>query len=111
MLRMAGVESPLTFACVLAWALAWNDPEADAWRKARRLVDVHLHVEPTEERYARATRILDEAGVGFGLNLSGGTVTRRAAAADGKSELERHRELVLRLHPGRYGLAMNFDWS
>jgi hypothetical protein len=108
---MASVASLL--ACTLALVFFRNDPEADAWRTQHRLVDVHLHVEPTEERYARATKILDEAGIGFGLNLSGGTVTRTSEASqrDGKSEFERHKELVDRLHPGRYGLAMNFDWS
>lgn len=111
MFRLVGVASLLVLAAALWPAPTLNDPEAEAWRAARRLVDVHLHIEPTEERYARATRILDEAGIGFGLNLSGGTVTHRADAPDGKSEFERHRELVLRLHPGRYGLAMNFDWS
>jgi hypothetical protein len=108
---MAGV-APLLI-CTLAFVVPRNDPEADAWRAQHRLVDVHLHIEPTEERYARATRILDAAGIGFGLNLSGGTVTRGSEESkrDGKSEFERHRDLVLRLHPGRFGLAMNFDWS
>jgi predicted TIM-barrel fold metal-dependent hydrolase len=95
---------------VAARAVACDDPEAAAWRAAHRLVDVHVHVEATEERYARAARILDAAGIGFALNLSGGTVTR-GGGGDGRSEFERHRELVERLHPGRFGLAMNFDWS
>jgi predicted TIM-barrel fold metal-dependent hydrolase len=98
-------------AAVLAFALhaVCDDPEAAAWRAARRLADVHVHVEATEERYARAARLLDSAGIGFALNLSGGTATRPAGG--GPSQLERHRELVERLHPGRFGLALNLDWS
>ena len=85
-----------------------NLPDADLWRTERRLVDVHAHVEATEERYARATRLLEGAGIGLALNLSGGTVTRRDGAA---SDFERHRELAARLHPDRWMLAMNLDWS
>jgi len=92
-----------------AFARASDDPEAVAWRVVRRLADVHVHVEATEERYARAARLLDQAGIGFALNLSGGTATRPAGG--GPSQLEHHRERVERLHPGRFGLALNLDWS
>ncbi len=102
-------------SAALLWAALAQEPapspnlaEGAAWRAQRRLVDVHVHVEATEERYARATRLLEGAGIGLALNLSGGTVTRRG---EEPSEFERNRDLAAKLHPGHYLLAMNLDWS
>ena len=49
----------------------------DAWRQERRVIDLHEHIGGTEEHLRRAVRILDRAGVGVGVNLSGGTVTAK----------------------------------
>jgi predicted TIM-barrel fold metal-dependent hydrolase len=97
-----------------------DDPPVDpaaakAWREQRRLADVHVHVEATEERYERATRLLSGAGIGLALNLSGGTVTKRAAGADGdaRSDFERHRDLVAKREASacRFLLAFNLDYG
>lgn len=50
---------------------------ADAWRRERRLVDMHMHIEPLPERYARAVRIMDAAGIGVGVELGSGTAVQR----------------------------------
>ncbi len=85
-----------------------NSPAADAWRTARRLMDLHEHIDFTAEAMARAIRILDRAGVGLAVNLSGGTVTRH----DGDpSEFERNKALADRLAPGRFLLYFNLDYS
>lgn len=80
----------------------------DAWRHERRLIDLHMHVDATEERFARAVRIMDAAGIGIGVNLSGGTVTTREG---GSPALQRVRELADRLHPGRFVHYMNLDYN
>lgn len=79
----------------------------DSWRAERRLIDMHQHVESTPERLARAVRILDRAGIGVCVNLSGGYVT----ADQGQlSEFERNRQLADRLYPGRFLLYFSLDY-
>jgi len=81
---------------------------SDRWRAEHRIIDLHMHIDGTEERIARAVRIMDAAGIGIGVNLSGGTVTR----ADGaKSEFERIKEMSDRLAPGRFLQYMNLDYA
>lgn len=78
------------------------------WRGERRVVDLHLHVEPLPERIERATGILDRAGVGVGVMLGAGTVTR----VDGRpSDFQRAKELADRLAPGRYLCHMLLDYA
>lgn len=80
----------------------------EAWRRERRIVDMHLHVEPLPERLDRAVAILDRAGVGTGVVLGAGTVTPR----DGRpSEFEVARDLAGRLHPGRFLHFMLLDYT
>lgn len=83
-------------------------PEAEDWRAARRLIDLHQHVDSTPERLAQAVRILDRAGIGVAVNLSGGTVTRRDG---GESEFARRRAIAERVAPGRFLLYFNLDYS
>ncbi len=85
-----------------------NLPEADAWRREHRLIDLHQHIEALPERVERAVRILDRAGIGVGVNLSGGTVTRKG---DEPSEFERTKTLLDRVAPGRFVQYFNLDYS
>ena len=87
-------------------ALALDSP--DVWRREHRIVDLHMHVEGAAERFARAVKIMDAAGVGVGVNLSGGTVTHGLGE---KSEFERVKEMADRLHPGRFVHYMNLDYA
>src|ERR1043166_1244652 len=48
---------------------------AGNWRAGRRIVDLHQHIDYTAEHLGRAVRIMDRAGIGLEVNLSGGTTT------------------------------------
>ncbi len=91
--------------CAPAW-LAAQTPEA--WRHEHRIIDMHMHVGASEDHFARAVRIMDAAGIGIGVNLSGGVVTH---APGEKSEFERVKEMADRLHPGRFVHYMNLDYA
>jgi len=101
--------------CLLAPTLTAADDVADVraraaqWRLEHRTIDLHMHIEAKEERYRRALRIMDAAGVGIGVNLSGGTVTK--GPDGGPSEFEQNRALVERLAPGRFLLYFNLDFK
>ncbi len=99
--RLAAEEVPRPLP--LAEALS---PEV--WRAERRIVDLHLHVEPLPERLDRAVEILDRAGVGLGVMLGAGTVTR---TEERPSEFERAREIANRQYPGRFLQHMLLDYS
>ena len=63
-------------------AAALGDPRVDAmsfdvWRKERRIIDLHQHIEAAPERFQRAIGILDRSGVGIGVILGAGTVTAK----------------------------------
>ena len=82
--------------------------EPETWRSEHRIIDLHMHIDGTEERLARAVRIMDAAGLGIGVNLSGGTVTH---APGEMSEFERVKAMADRLHPGRFVHYMNLDYA
>jgi predicted TIM-barrel fold metal-dependent hydrolase len=82
--------------------------QADGWRAQRRLIDLHQHVAYTDADLARAVRIMDQVGIGVGVNLSGGTVTRRG---DQPSEFERNKALADRRFPDRFVHYMNLDYG
>ena len=84
------------------------NPEAERWRAEHRTIDLHQHVEYTEERLARNIRIMDAVGLGIGVNLSGGTTTSKNGA---RSDFEKNKELADRLYPGRFLHYMNLDYS
>ncbi|MDP7176926.1 MAG: amidohydrolase family protein [Verrucomicrobiota bacterium] len=90
----------------MAFAVADDSPEQ--WRKERRLVDLHQHVGSSEALLQRAVSIMDRAGIGIGVNLSGGTVTHKE---DEFSAFERNKALGDRLHPGRFAYYMNLDYG
>ncbi|MBI3415487.1 MAG: amidohydrolase family protein [Verrucomicrobia bacterium] len=81
---------------------------ADEWRAEHRLIDLHQHIDCTEEHLARTVRIMDAVGLGIGVNLSGGTVTRKD---DQPSDFERNKRLSDRLFPGRFVHYMNLDYA
>jgi hypothetical protein len=82
--------------------------QADAWRAAHRLIDMHTHVEPTPEHMAEAVRVMDAVGIGVAVNLSGGTVTRER---DGLSAFERTKGFADERFPGRFLEYMNLDYA
>lgn len=84
------------------------DQTPEDWRAEKRLIDLHQHINHTPEHLARAVRIMDQAGIGIGVNLSGGTVTPK----EGKpSDFERNKKLADELFPGRFVHYMNLDYS
>jgi len=80
----------------------------DVWRAERRIVDLHLHVEPLPERLERAVGILDRAGVGLGVMLGAGTVTHKEGEP---SEFEKARDLANQKYPGRFVQHMLLDYK
>lgn len=80
----------------------------ETWRRERRIIDLHMHVDAREERFARVVGIMDAVGIGIGVNLSGGTVTH---AADEKSQFEQVKAMGDRLYPGRFVHYMNLDYA
>lgn len=82
---------------------------ATRWRADHRTIDLHMHIEAKEERYRRALKIMDAAGVGIGVNLSGGTVTQ--GPDGGASRFEINRDLVKQVAPGRFLLYFNLDFK
>jgi len=83
-------------------------PRASAWRAEHRLIDLHQHIDSTPEHLARAVAILDLAGIGVGVNLSGGTVTSDSGKP---SVFQQRKELADRLFPGRFLHYMNLDYG
>ncbi|MGA2866730.1 MAG: amidohydrolase family protein [Verrucomicrobiota bacterium] len=82
---------------------------AQTWRAEHRLLDLHQHIDYTTQHLARAVKIMDAAGLGLVVNLSGGTVTR---GSDGEpSEFERNKQLADTLYPGRFVHYMNLDYK
>lgn len=99
----------ITFPSVCGGAaVSPNRPEAEGWRAAGRLIDLHQHITSTPEHIARAVGILDRAGIGVAANLSGGTVTSRDGGA---SAFERNKALADRLAPGRFILYFQLDYA
>ena len=95
----------------LLWAQGGPPPSREQetrWRAERRIIDLHMHIDGSPERFDRAVRIMDRSGIGIGVNLSGGTVTR---GEDGTSEFERVKALADARHPGRFVHSMNLDYA
>ena len=80
----------------------------EQWRQEHRIIDLHQHVNGTEEHVSRWLRIMDRVGVGVGVNLSGGTVTAKPGEL---SAFERTQALSERLAPGRAVLYFNLDYT
>jgi hypothetical protein len=108
---------PLVFAVVTGFLPARANAAAaetpppwpgDEWRRERRIIDLHQHVNATEEHMTRWLRIMDRVGVGVGVNLSGGTVTAKPGQT---SAFERIKALSDRLAPGRAVHYFNLDYA
>jgi predicted TIM-barrel fold metal-dependent hydrolase len=101
----------VTAGCLL-WAArvetAGSRAAMEQWRKEKRTIDLHMHIDGTPERFDRAVRIMDRSGVGIGVNLSGGVVTH----PDGeKSPFEKIKALADSRYPGRFIHYMNLDYD
>jgi predicted TIM-barrel fold metal-dependent hydrolase len=72
------------------------------------LIDLHQHINSTTQHITRAVRIMDRAGIGVAVNLSGGYVTRGNDAA---SPFERNKKLADEMFPGRFLQYMNLDYA
>ena len=83
--------------------------EAAQWRAEHRTIDMHHHINYTTQHLTRAVRIMDAAGLGIAVNLSGGTVT--IGTNGGPSEFERNKRLADSLFPGRYLHYFNLDYK
>jgi predicted TIM-barrel fold metal-dependent hydrolase len=83
--------------------------EAVSWRAEHRIIDLHQHIDCTTQHLARTVKIMDAVGLGIGVNLSGGTVTKPKNG--GPSEFERNKQLADRLFPGRFLFYMNLDYA
>jgi predicted TIM-barrel fold metal-dependent hydrolase len=92
---------------LLAANIGTNQTPKD-WRAEHRLIDMHQHIDYTKEHLARDVRIMDAVGLGIGVNLSGGTVTRKN---DEPSEFERNKKLADEKFPGRFVHYMNLDYT
>jgi len=80
----------------------------DLWRAEHRIIDLHQHIDYTTQNLARAVQIMDRVGIGVGVNLSGGYVTK---GPDGISEFEKNKRLADELYPGRFVHYMNLDYA
>jgi len=80
----------------------------DTWRQDHRIIDLHQHINGTEEHVLRTVRIMDRVGLGVGVNLSGGSVTH---APGKRSAFEKNQALANRLAPGRIVQYFNLDYT
>ena len=78
------------------------------WRAEHRLIDMHQHIDCSKEHLDRAVRIMDRAGIGVAVNLSGGTVTHAPGEV---SEFEKNKQQTDKLYPGRFLHYMNLDYT
>jgi predicted TIM-barrel fold metal-dependent hydrolase len=89
-------------------ALEATRAKADGWRAVHRLIDLHVHVDPTAEHLGQAVAVMDAVGIGVAVNLSGGTVTHAPGAP---SALELTKRMADEHFPGRFLEYMNLDYA
>lgn len=82
--------------------------QAAQWRAENRIIDLHMHVSGSDERIARAIGIMDQAGVGIGVNLSGDGSLARVGTV---SRLAQNKARADRVAPRRFVHYMNLDYS
>ena len=103
----------LTHAKTDSAALPAPGPLAEAfspevWRREKRIIDLHQHVGGTPAQFDRAIRIMDPAGVGTGVLLGAGTVTRKNGAPSSFEAVKAAADLR---HPGRFMAHMILDFD
>ena len=81
---------------------------ADTWRREQRIIDLHMHIEGEPERFERAVKIMDAAGIGLGIELGSGTVT---PGEGGISDFERVKQVGEEAYPGRFVHYMLMDYD
>ena len=102
----AGPPVPLqVFTPPAGPARAWS-PEI--WRQQGRIMDVHQHAGGQKEQFDRAVRIMDRAGVGTGVMLGSGSVTKKDGAP---SDFEKVKTLADEHFPGRFLHSMILDYN
>lgn len=80
----------------------------EIWRAERRITDVHLHINGQPEYFRQAVQIMNQAGVGVGVELGSGTVTHKPGEV---SEFERLKQLSEAVAPGRFVHHMLLDYQ
>ncbi len=80
----------------------------DVWRAEMRIIDLHQHIENDPQRLARAVSILDRVGVGTGVLLGVGTVTKKG---EQPSDFQAAKTLADQLYPGRFMCHMLLDYN
>ncbi len=83
-------------------------PAAERWRSEMRTIDLHQHIGARADFVDRALAVMDAVGVGIGVNLSTGTVTRKG---DEPSEFERNKTFFDAHAPGRFMHYMILDYA
>lgn len=81
---------------------------ADSWRKQSFIVDAHVHVTTDPSTISLAAAVMRRNGIGLGINLTGGTVTKAPGSI---SELEKAIALTNKVAPGQFVHCMNLDYS
>src|SRR5687768_14234137 len=98
----------LSAVTALADTRLGSDQTTADWRAEKRIIDLHQHINHTPEHLTRSIKIMDQSGIGVGVNLSGGTVTRKD---DAPSQFERNKKMADEMFPGRFVHYMNLDYT
>src|SRR5215207_3397263 len=106
-MRIAAVATALLLGVTTSQLIGQQTP--DQWRAEKRLIDLHMHVNPTPEHLDRAVKIMDAAGIGVAVNLGVGTAT--PGTDGGPSQLEAAKKLADERHPGRFLHYMTLDYK
>ncbi len=80
----------------------------EVWRREQRIIDTHQHVDRMPAMFDRAVRIMDQAGVGIGVNLGSGTLT---PAAGPRSVFETAKAVADARHGDRFAHCMTLDYA
>ena len=88
--------------------LSAADLDPNGWRSDRRLIDMHQHINAKKEHITRAVKIMDTAGLGISVNLSGGTVI--PGTNNTPSPFEKMKAMTDQMFPGRFLHYMNLDY-
>ncbi len=107
-LFLFAISNASSTACARETNPAADALSPDVWRKEHRIVDLHMHIEGKPERFERAVRIMNAAGVGVGIELGSGTVT---PIDDEVSQFEQVKRIADSNHPGRFLCYMLLDYK